>query len=157
MLPPVMIRPHFLPRKRSGIGQQGGQGGRAGALGHGLLDIAVEGDGPLEEGLLDQQHVVDQRPGDGVGEVADLLDRDALGDGRAAAGAPALTPRMRAVNEGYMAGSTPTTRMSGFTCLAAVATPEIRPPPPIGTGRTSRSGTSSSISSATVPWPAITS
>ncbi len=33
---------------------------------------------------------------------------------------------------------------------------EIRPPPPIGTISVSISGASSSISSATVPWPAIT-
>ena len=69
----------------------------------------------------------------------------------------ALTPRMRAVNEGYIAGSTPMMRMSGLIALAAVATPEIRPPPPIGTGRISRSGASSSISSATTPWPAMMS
>ena len=77
-------QPDLLAAETLGIGQQRGQGGRAGALGDGLLDIAVEGDGPLEEGLLDQQHVVDQRPGDGEGEVADLLDLDALGDGLAA-------------------------------------------------------------------------
>ena len=69
----------------------------------------------------------------------------------------ALWPRMRAVNEGKLAGSTPKMLMSGLRCLAAVATPAIRPPPPIGTGRISRSGASSSISSAMVPWPAITS
>ncbi len=56
-----------------------------------------------------------------------------------------------------MAASTPNTRISGFRVLAAVATPEISPPPPIGTISTSRSGQSSSISVARVPWPAITS
>ena len=50
-----------------------------------------------------------------------------------------------------MAGSTPKMRMSGRTVLAAMAMPAIRPPPPMGMGRMSRSGTSSSISSATVP------
>ncbi len=64
---------------------------------------------------------------------------------------------MRAVKEGYIAASTPITSISGFTALAAVAMPEISPPPPIGTGSTSMSGASSSISSAMVPWPAITS
>ena len=67
------------------------------------------------------------------------------------------TPRILAVKEGNMAGSRPTMRISFCRCLAAVAMPAISPPPPIGTGRTSRSGTSSSISSATVPWPAMTS
>ena len=45
--------------------------------------------------------------------------------------------------------------MSGFMDLAAKATPEISPPPPIGTTIMSRSGSSSRISSPTVPWPAI--
>ena len=48
-------------------------------------------------------------------------------------------------------------RTAGEIALAAVAMPEISPPPPIGTGSTSSSGASSSISRATVPWPAITS
>ena len=66
-------------------------------------------------------------------------------------------PRRRAVKEGYMAASTPKTSASGRIALTAVATPEIRPPPPMGTGKTSSSGASSSISSARVPWPAMTS
>ncbi len=69
----------------------------------------------------------------------------------------AFTPRMRAVKDGYMAGSTPTTETALERVLAAVATPAISPPPPIGTGRTSRSGTFSNISSAMVAWPTITS
>src|SRR6266545_3635330 len=54
-------------------------------------------------------------------------------------------------------GSTATTRASGFTPFTAVAIPETSPPPPTWTRITSASGTSSSISSPTVPWPAITS
>ena len=46
--------------------------------------------------------------------------------------------------------------MPGLAALAAVAMPPIRPPPPIGTTSTSRSGAAASISSASVPWPAIT-
>jgi hypothetical protein len=72
----------LLAAEPFGIGQQGGQGGGAGAFHDGLLDVAVECDAALEERLLDQQHVVDQRPGDRVAQVADFLDRDALGDGR---------------------------------------------------------------------------
>ena len=45
--------------------------------------------------------------------------------------------------------------MPGLIALAATAMPEISPPPPIGTISTSRSGTAASISSATVPWPAM--
>ena len=41
--------------------------------------------------------------------------------------------------------------------VATVAIPEIRPPPPIGTISVSMSGASSSISSATVPCPAMMS
>ena len=38
--------------------------------------------------------------------------------------------------------------MSGLIARAAIETPDIRPPPPIGTMIVSRSGASSSISSA---------
>src|SRR5579875_2857290 len=54
-------------------------------------------------------------------------------------------------------GSTPTTRIPGRSAFAAVEQPAISPPPPIGTTSRSRSGTSRRSSSATVPWPAITS
>ena len=50
---------------------------------------------------------------------------------------------------------TPTISMSGRVAFAATAIPAIRPPPPTGTTSTSRSGCAASISSATVPWPAI--
>ncbi len=51
---------------------------------------------------------------------------------------------------------TPTTCRSGRSAFAAVAMPAIRPPPPIATTSVSMSGCWASISSATVPWPAIT-
>ena len=54
-------------------------------------------------------------------------------------------------------GSIATTRASGFSPFTAVAMPETSPPPPTWTSTTSASGTSSSISTPTVPWPAITS
>ena len=50
---------------------------------------------------------------------------------------------------------TPVTRMRGDSALAAVAMPPISPPPPTETTSASRSGTARSISSATVPWPAM--
>src|SRR5207237_207692 len=53
--------------------------------------------------------------------------------------------------------SSSTTRASGLAPFTAAAIPETRPPPPTGTTTTSTSGTSSTISSPTVPWPAITS
>ena len=52
---------------------------------------------------------------------------------------------------------TPTTRTLGERWCRAVATPEMRPPPPTGTITVSASGQSSAISSPTVPWPAMTS
>ena len=63
-----------------------------------------------------------------------------------------LVPRVAAP-----AGSTPTIRIPGRSSLAAAATPEIRPPPPTGTTIVAASGTSSRISRAIVPWPAMTS
>jgi hypothetical protein len=53
-------------------------------------------------------------------------------------------------------GSTPIIRTCGRSSFTAVAIPEISPPPPIGTITTSSSGTWSTSSSPTVPWPAIT-
>ena len=47
--------------------------------------------------------------------------------------------------------------MPGLSALAAMAMPEISPPPPIGTTSVSISGAVPSISSASVPCPAITS
>ena len=49
---------------------------------------------------------------------------------------------------------TPTTRTPSGT---AAATPPSRPPPPVGTSTVATSGHCSTISSPTVPWPAITS
>ena len=52
-------------------------------------------------------------------------------------------------------GSTPTTRTSGRSALTAVATPEISPPPPTQTTTVAASGRSATISSPTVPCPAM--
>ena len=54
-------------------------------------------------------------------------------------------------------GSAPMMQMPGRLPLAATAIPEINPPPPTGTTIASTSGTASKISSAMVPWPAMTS
>jgi hypothetical protein len=55
------------------------------------------------------------------------------------------------------AACTPMIRMSGLSALAATAMPESRPPPPRPVTIVLASGHCSRISSATVPWPAITS
>ena len=57
---------------------------------------------------------------------------------------------------GEAAASTPITRAPGQRSFTTVATPEIIPPPPMGTTSLVTSGTCSSISSAMVPCPAIT-
>ena len=74
-----------------GIAHDRREAGGAGALGHGLLDLEQLQDRGLDRGLLDQQHVVDQALDDRQGQVARLLDRDALGDASGAA-APAGRP-----------------------------------------------------------------
>jgi hypothetical protein len=60
-----------------------------------------------------------------------------------------------------LAACTPTTRTllpsAAARCLTALATPEIRPPPPMGTTTVATSGTSSSTSRPSVPCPATTS
>jgi hypothetical protein len=50
----------------------------------------------------------------------------------------------------------PTNSVPGLNDFAAVAIPEISPPPPIGTTKTSSACASATISTAMVPWPAIT-
>ena len=70
-----------------------------------------------------------------------------------ATGAPASRLRVKV---GAPTGSTPLTRIDASRALTAVATPEIRPPPPIATITWSISGASARISRPTVPWPAIT-
>ncbi len=69
------------------------------------------------------------------------------------AGAPASSDRTA---PGEASASTPMIRTPGFLALAAVATPEIIPPPPTGTTIVVTSGTCSRLSRAMVPWPAIT-
>ena len=64
-----------------------------------------------------------------------------------------VSPRRLALNDGYMAASTPKIRMSGFIALAATEQPAIRPPPPMGMISASRSGASSRNSTAQTPWP----
>ncbi|CFT94587.1 Uncharacterised protein [Bordetella pertussis] len=66
------------------------------------------------------------------------------------------TPLTAAYMDGKRSVCTPMISMSGLMALAAVAMPAIRPPPPMPTTMASRSGRACSISSATVPCPAIT-
>ena len=56
----------------------------------------------------------------------------------------------------HTAACTPITRTWGSSDLTAMAVPAARPPPPTGTMTHDRSGTSSTSSSPSVPWPATT-
>ena len=58
---------------------------------------------------------------------------------------------------GEPVGSMPTMRISGRRARTAVASPAIRPPPPMATRMVSTPAMSSRISSPSVPWPATTS
>ena len=62
--------------------QQRREPGRARAFRHGLLMRQEGVHGALQMGLLDQQHVGDERAHDRLGEPADILHRDALGERR---------------------------------------------------------------------------
>ncbi|MNL35704.1 hypothetical protein D3C87_1577470 [compost metagenome] len=66
------------------------------------------------------------------------------------------TPLTAAYMDGKRSVCTPTISMPGFKALAAVAIPEIKPPPPMAITSVSSCGWSSSISSATVPCPEMT-
>ena len=85
MLPPHSTSPTFIPLKRSGQASRAASPPCAGALGDRLFQRGVVGHGGLEVGLLTDQDVLDQRVGDGEGDVAHRLDGDALGDGLTAA------------------------------------------------------------------------
>lgn len=67
-------------------------------------------------------------------------------------GSPAERAR---VSLGAPAGSTPITRAAGTSSLIAAATPALNSPPPTGTRTVPTSGRSSTISSPTVPCPAM--
>src|SRR4051812_30867650 len=71
---------------------------------------------------------------------------------------PTGSPRRSdSANAATVSTCTPTTSTSGRCALIAMATPLDSPPPPTGTTTFARSGTSSSNSSPSVPWPAMTS
>ena len=55
-----------------------------------------------------------------------------------------------------LAGSAASTRMPGRSAFAAIAVPDISPPPPQGATTASRSGSASKSSSVAVACPAIT-
>ena len=79
MLPPARIRADALAAEAVGVGEDRGEPGGAGALGHGLLQHQVCGDRLLDGAFADQHHVVDVTAHDLERQLADVLDGDALG------------------------------------------------------------------------------
>src|SRR6266581_4392143 len=75
-----------------------------------------------------------------------------------AAGSGSTVPerKLRAASSAF-AGSAPKTRIAAALDLTAIDVPDSSPPPPTGAMIASSPGDCSSSSSATVPWPAITS
>ena len=152
MLPPHRIVATFLPRNRSGSCEHRGEARRACPFDHGLLDSDEHRDRALEVALGDEHDVVRIVLEDARGELARLLDRDAFGE-RVAAQAAYGSPGSRISSRDRARP-----RLRSARCPASAPgwrsrSPDIRPPPPIGTTITSRSGASSSISSADGPRP----
>ena len=76
--------PDAASAEAGGIGEHGGEAGGAGALGHGLLEHEIGGDGLLDSELGHQHDVVDMAANDFQRQRADVLDGDALGERLAA-------------------------------------------------------------------------
>ena len=69
-----------------GIGEQGGEPGRAGALGDGLFGLDQHRDRAFDRPFGHQQYVVDDPVDDAGGDHARRLDRDSLRQRVAGAG-----------------------------------------------------------------------
>ncbi len=87
ILPPHRIRPTLRPAKALRLRQHGGKARGAGAFRHRLLQREEGVDGALDLRLVDQDDVGDQFAHDRQRQRADILDRDAFGQRRAAAAA----------------------------------------------------------------------
>jgi hypothetical protein len=142
----------LAPANSSGCAKQRGEACGARALDHRLFDLEQQADRAFQMTLGDQHDVVVQL-GDALARIfAGFLDRDPLGE------RIALTSHIHAVKLGIHRriefGLHPDEADVGIDPRAAVPMPVNSPPPPIGMINVSISGTSSSISSATVPCPA---
>ena len=84
ILPPHKIRPTFLPGKRSGLRQHGGQARGARAFRHGLLQREIGVHRAFEMRLVDQHDLGDQLADHRQRQLTDILDRDAFGQRRPA-------------------------------------------------------------------------
>ena len=157
ILPPEMTMPTRLPRNRSGVASSAASPAAPAPSTTSFSPSSRCSIARFDQRVVDQQDVVDQRRDDAPGQPARLLDRDALGERRAGGGRSGILAAQQSVHRRVERRlHADDLDLPGFSALAATAMPEISPPPPIGTISVSRSGWSASISSAIVPWPAIT-
>ena len=84
MLPPVIGDADTLAAEMLGIGQQRGDAGGAGALGHHFGALDQQADGFLDRAFRHHQDVHAQAADDLERHLADVAHGDALGDGGAA-------------------------------------------------------------------------
>ena len=154
ILPPHSKVATFLPAIALGVGEHRREARRAGAFDHRLLDPDQHRDRALEVALGDQHDVVGKLLEDPRGELARLLDGNAFGQRVAAKRHVAVLDRAfhRRI-ELRLDPDQLDVRL--HRPRRDRRRPDISPPPPIGTTIVSRSGASSSISSATVPAPAM--
>src|SRR5581483_11838385 len=82
-----------LAAETGGLGEERGERGGAGALGHGLLQHEEFADGAFDMPFADDDHPVDDPAADFDRQAADILHRDALGEGIAAASGGLTTER----------------------------------------------------------------
>ena len=85
ILPPQRMRPTLRLRNRRRIRQHSGKAGGAGTFRHRLLQGEKRVHRALDLRLVDQNDVADQFAHHRQGELADILHRDAFGEGGAAA------------------------------------------------------------------------
>ena len=156
MLPPLRTRPTFSAGEARGIGHDRGEARGAGALDHRLLDRDQGRDRALELGFVDERDVVDEAADDFGGDLARRFDGDAFGQRIAARRQSAAMDGVvhRGIEPGLNAHD-PQRRLDRFRGDGNAAE----------SGRRRRSGRPayrapappSSISSPTVPCPAMTS
>ena len=139
ILPPHSTSPTLLAAKALRLRQHRGEAGGARALRHGLLQREIGVDRALDVLLVDQHDVAHQCAHDRQRQRADILDRDAFGERRAAE-RPVAAVRARSTSTDRARPRRRRSRSPACSALAAIAMPEISPPPPIGITSMSRSG-----------------
>ena len=132
MLPPHSTSPTLRPAKRSRSFITRREADRAGAFDHGLLDLEQHQDRLLDVVLADQHDVVDQARISGSVSAPGCLDARC----RRRSSPAHRAGRRRAPRSRQPGSARSARRRSGCrarSARAAVAMPEISPPPPIAT------------------------